>query len=283
VALPGCQASWHGLSPGGIAHEAKRCGQAAVAVPQTGEAEASPTLSRLRPGEHRHLVPIALCTVPEVRITPGLYIYRHSMTSFGTPASPAIMTAFVLELAERIPPLDQRVREACQRDELTVMLAQTLAQEKFVSSITLSHGEDPRFDVPTVLLFSAESWEVSRSSVGVVPAGERDLHLATWHEAVPTATSGYLLVPSTNRLRAISYYRVTPDDEPSAYAMRVGTVFRDEYDEVVWENDDDRCHLVRYSSGALRCFELNCEDSCGGGVEVDFATGIEHLPCGCPQ
>ena len=193
------------------------------------------------------------------------------------------MSAFALELAGTVPPLDPRVRQVVIQDEYTTRLAEALAEENFVSSITLSDGEDPQVDVPTVLLFSAESWEVSRSTVGVVPTGQRDRNSATWHEAIPTATGGYLLVPNTNRPGAISYYRVTHAAEPSAYAFHVGTVSRGVYDEVVWENDDDRCHLIRYSSGALRCFELNCDDSCGGHVEVDADTGIENLPCGCPR
>jgi hypothetical protein len=205
------------------------------------------------------------------------------MTGFGTPAWPAMMTAFVLELAGTVPPLDRRVRQTLIQDEQTTRLAEALAAESFISSIALSNADDPQLDVPTVLLFSGRSWEVSRSSVGVVPAGQRDRESATWHEAVPTADGGYLLVPNPNRPGAVAFYRTTHDEKQSAYAFRVGMVSRDVYDEVVWENDDDRCHLLRYLSGALRCKERDCADSCSGGIEVDADTGIEHLPCGCPQ
>jgi hypothetical protein len=205
------------------------------------------------------------------------------MTSFEMAAWPATMTAFVLELAGIVPPLDPRIRRTIVEDRPTARLAESLAAETFISSITLSDGENPPFDTPTVLLFSAESWEISRSSVGVVPAERRDPTAATWHEAVPTADDGYLLLPNTGRPRAVSFYRVTPHDARSAHAYRVGTVFRSTYGDVVWEDDDDRCHLIRYLNGALRCVELDCADSCGGGVQVDADTGIEHLPCGCPR
>jgi hypothetical protein len=126
------------------------------------------------------------------------------------------MTAFVLEFAGTVPPLDPRVREALARDEDTSRLAERLAAEDFISSITVSRAENPHLDVPTVLLFSAESWEVSRSSVGIAPVGQRDRESATWHEAVPTADGGYLLVPNLNRPGAVSFYRVRRDEEPSA-------------------------------------------------------------------
>jgi hypothetical protein len=205
------------------------------------------------------------------------------MRSFETPAWPAGMTAFVLDLAGKAPLLDPRVRETFTRDEGATELARVLASENFISFITVSNADDPRLEVPTVLQFSGESWEVSRSSLGVVPAGRRDRGSATWHDAVPTTDGGYLLVPNVNRPGAISFYRVTWDEERSAYALRVGTVSRRALDdEIVWEDDDDRCHLIRYASGGLRCLELDCEQSCGGGAEVDD-NGIEHLPCGCPQ
>ncbi len=101
---------------------------------------------------------------------------------------------------------------------------------------------------------------------------------------LPTADGGYLLVPNVNRRGAISFYRVTRDEQRSAYAFHVGAVSRRASDdEIVWEDDDDRCHLMRYASGYLTCLELDCEQSCGGGAEVDDDSGIEHLPCGCPQ
>lgn len=193
------------------------------------------------------------------------------------------MTAFVLDLAGKVPPLHPRVRESFTRDEDATRIARALAAENFISSITVSNADDPQLGVPTVLLFSGESWEVSRSSVGVVPAGQRDRGSTTWHDAFPTADGGYLLVPNVNRPGAISFYRVTRDEERSAYAFHVGTVSRHAFhDEIVWEDDDDRCHLIRYASGDLRCLELDCGQSCGGGAEVDDS-GIEHLPCGCPQ
>lgn len=191
------------------------------------------------------------------------------------------MTALVLDLTGRVPPLHPRVRETFTRDEGATRLARALAAEDFISSITVSNADDPQLGVPTVLLFSGKSWEISRSTVGVVPAGQRDRGSSTWHDAFPTADGGYLLVPNVNRPGAISFYRVTHDEERSAYACHVGTVSRHD-DEIVWEDDDDRCHLIRYASGELRCLELDCEQSCGGGAEVDDS-GIEHLPCGCPQ
>src|SRR5579859_771110 len=203
------------------------------------------------------------------------------MTIFEPPAWPANMTAFALDLAGRVPPLDPRVRETFTRDEDATRLARGLAAEDFISSITLSKADDPQLEVPTVLLFSGKSWEVSRSTIGIVPAGERDRGSATWHDAFPTADGDYLLVPNVNRPGAISFYRVTRDEERSAYAFQVGTVSRRD-DEIVWEDYDDRCHLIRYASGELRCLELDCKQSCGGGAEVDDS-GIEHLPCGCPQ
>ena len=204
------------------------------------------------------------------------------MTSFQTPAWPAGTTAFVLDLAGKVPPLHPTVREAFTRDEKAVELAGALAAEDFIGSITVSNADDPQLEVPTVLLFSGHSWEVSRSSVGVVPTGRRDRRSATWHDAFPTADGRYLLVPNVNRPGAISFYRVTRDEEQSAYAFHVGAVSRGTYGEIVWENDDDRCHLIRYASGELRCRELDCEQSCGGEAEVDDS-GVEHLPCGCPQ
>ena len=194
------------------------------------------------------------------------------------------MTAFVLDLAGKVPPLHPRVRETFTRDEDATRLARALAAENFVSSITVSNADDPQLEVPTVLLFSGESWEVSRSGVGVVPVGQRDRGSATWHDAFPTADGGYLLVPNVNRRGAISFYHVTRDEERSAYAFHVGAVSRRASDdEIAWEDDDDRCHLIRYASGYLTCLELDCEQSCGGGAEVDDDSGIEHLPCGCPQ
>jgi hypothetical protein len=193
------------------------------------------------------------------------------------------MTAFALDLAGRVPPLDAMVRETFTRDEGAAGLARTLASENFISSITVSNADDPQLKVPTVLLFSAESWEVGRSSVGIVPAGQRNRGSAIWHDAFPTADGDYLLVPNVNRRGVISFYRVTLDEERAAYEFHVGAVSRRVFDdEIVWEDDDDRCHLIRYASGALRCLELDCEQSCGGGAEVDDS-GIEHLPCGCPQ
>jgi hypothetical protein len=204
-------------------------------------------------------------------------------TSFQTPASPASMTAFVLDLVGKVPPLDPQVRETFTRDEDATRVARALATESFISSITVSNADDPQLEVPTVLLFSEQSWEVARSSVGAVPAGQRDRGSATWHDAFPTADGRYLLVPNVHRPNAVSFYRVTRDEDRSAYAYHVGAVSRRALDdEIWWEEDDDRCHLIRYASGALECLELDCEQSCGGGADVDNS-GIEHLPCGCPQ
>jgi hypothetical protein len=205
------------------------------------------------------------------------------MTSYATPAWPAIMTAFVLELAGRVPPLDPRVRESFPRNQYTVDAARALAEESFVSSITLSRGEEPLLYDPTVLLFSPSAWEESRSSIGVGPPGQRDQLNANWHQAIPTANGEYLLVPEPTLPGALSYYSVTPDTDPPSFTMRTGTVIRGDDGEVVWQRDDDGCHLVRYATGALRCYVNMCDDACDGGVELDPDTGIEYLPCGCPQ
>jgi hypothetical protein len=66
------------------------------------------------------------------------------MTIFETPAWPANMTAFVLDLAGRVPPLDPRVRETFTRDEDATRLARALAAEDFISSITLSNADGLR-------------------------------------------------------------------------------------------------------------------------------------------
>jgi hypothetical protein len=201
---------------------------------------------------------------------------------FPLPVWPAAMTAFALELAGTVPPLDPRVRGALEGDESIDQITEALAAEDFISSITLSNVADPQLDVPIVLLFSAEEWRAVRDALGVVPVGELDPAEARWHEAVPTADGEYLLVPRSDRPGAISFYRATFDDVLSAFAFRIGKVWRGSYGDVVWENDDDRCHLVRYIDGGLKCHERDCRDACSGAVELDEATGIHHLPCGCP-
>lgn len=205
------------------------------------------------------------------------------MTSFETPAVPASLTAFVLDIAGRVPPLDPRVRETFTRDEGVTRAARALAEESFISSITVSDADDPRLEVPTVLLFSKQSWEIARSGVGLVAAGQRYRGSRTWHDAFPTADGRYLLVPDVHRPDAVSFYRVTRDEKRAVYDYRVGAVSRRAADdEILWDNEDESCWLVRYVSGQLECFELNCKESCGGEAEVDDS-GVEHLPCGCPQ
>jgi hypothetical protein len=205
------------------------------------------------------------------------------MTSFATPAWPASTTAIALNLAGKVPPFHPAVLDTLTRDEEATEVARALAAEDFISTITVSDGDGPQLEWPTVLLFSRASWEVSRASLGVVPARRRDRRSATWHDAFPTADGRYLLVPNVNRPRAVCYYLVTYDEERTAFAYRVGAVSRRVLDdEVVWEDDDDRCHLVRYATGALTCNERDCDQSCGGEAEVDDS-GVEHLPCGCPQ
>jgi hypothetical protein len=192
------------------------------------------------------------------------------------------MTAFALEAAGTVPSLDPRVREALGGDEAIAEITEALAADDFISSITLSNVAEPQLDVPTVLMFSAQEWEAVRKALGVARAGELDPAAARWHEAVPTSKGDYLLVPRSDRPGAISFYRATFDEVLSAFAFRIGKVFRGTYGDVVWENDDDRCHLARYVDGGLRCNERDCGDACSGAVELDEATGIEHLPCGCP-
>jgi hypothetical protein len=192
------------------------------------------------------------------------------------------MTAFALEAAGTVPPIDPRVREAAGGDEAIAQITEALAPADYISSITLSHAAEPQLDVPTVLFFSAEEWRAVRAALGVAPLGVLDPSAARWHEAVPTAAGGYILVPRSDQAGAISFYRASFDDVLSAFAFRIGKVFRGVYGDVVWESDDDRCHLVRYADGGLSCYERDCRDSCGGAVELDEATGIEHLPCGCP-
>lgn len=201
---------------------------------------------------------------------------------FPLPVWPAAMTAFALEAAGLVPPLDPRARLALGGDEAIDQITESLAAEDFISSITLSNVTEPRLDVPTVLLFSAEEWGGVRGALGVAPVGELDPAAASWHEAVPTANGEYVLVPRSDRPGAISFYRATFEDALSAFAFRIGKVWRGVYGDVAWESDDDRCHLIRYVDGRLECLERDCGDSCGGAVELDEATGIEHLPCGCP-
>ena len=195
------------------------------------------------------------------------------MTIFETPAWPANMTYSVCNSSPRagglvFSPAASIVVESGETshgDEDATRLARALAAEDFISSITLSNADDPQLEVPTVLLFSGKSWEVSRSTVGIVPAGERDRGSATWHRcSSPPPMAATYVVPNVNRPLngAISFYRVTRDEERSAYAFHVGTVSRRD-DEIVWEDDDDRCHLIRYASGELSCLELDCEQSYG--------------------
>jgi hypothetical protein len=134
----------------------------------------------------------------------------------------------------------------------------------------------------TVLLFSAESWAQTQSDLGAVPPGERTRESPIWRTAVPLAEDGHLLTSDPNRPGAVSFYRATRNERRAAFEFRVGTVSRSVYDEVVWENGDDRCHLTRYFSGALRCVRVKCDDSCSGGIEVDPKTGAQSLPCGRP-
>ncbi|WP_422262784.1 hypothetical protein [Mycobacterium sp.] len=192
------------------------------------------------------------------------------------------MTAFVLALAGRVPPLDQRIRDQIRHDDVTIELARRLAHEPFVQSITLSNADDPQLDEPTVLVFSAESWAHSRSALDVVPPGERARQAALWHTAVPLADGGYLLTPDPDRPDAVSFYRATRDDRREAFQFRAGTVFRRGYNEIVWQERDDRCHLIRYFSGILECHRVECDDDCNGAIQVDPNTGAQSLPCGCP-
>ena len=193
------------------------------------------------------------------------------------------MTAAVLNLRGDIPLLHPRVSNLFSLDEDVARMAQSLIEEGAVPPITVSNADDPQLGVPTVLLFSSESWGISRSSVALDTSNSYEHEASIWHDAFPTAEGGYLLVPNVNLFGVISSYKVTRDEERSAYAFHVGTMSRQtSKDEVVWEEYDNRCHFIRYADGALQCLEVGCDHSCGGQPVVDDA-GVEHLPCGCPQ
>jgi hypothetical protein len=198
------------------------------------------------------------------------------------PAWPATTTALALELAGTVPLLDPRVRDELIQDETTTELVRRLADEPFIRQITMSRADDPRLEDPTVLLFSDESWGAIQKDVGVVAPGERAREFALWHTAVPLANGGYLLTPDPIRPGVVSFYRATRDESEAAFEFRVGTVSRGAYDEIVWEKNDDRCHLIRYFSGKLQCRRVNCTDDCAAEVEIDPKTGAQSMPCGCP-
>jgi hypothetical protein len=204
------------------------------------------------------------------------------VTSFATRWPPSV-TALALDLVGAIPPLHPSTRGILLESDDISDAARRLTEEEFLRSITLSKGDDPELDVPTVLLFPRASWSAIQAMLGVTSPGEQPHDSVLWHDAIPTADDDVLLIPGSPDFRSASYYRATSGMSPDIrYALRAGFVLRRADDEVVWEDQDDRCHLIRYASGRLACHDLNCGRSCGGPAEVDDS-GIEHLPCGCPE
>ncbi|MDO2387117.1 hypothetical protein QRB41_27835 [Mycobacterium avium subsp. hominissuis] len=203
------------------------------------------------------------------------------MTGVGMPAWPATMAAFVLELAGIVPPLDPRVRNELAQNEESVELAQRLAEEPSLQDIVFSDADHPSLHTPTVLSFTAESWAQARSGLGIVERGQGERIAAIWHTAVPLVNGDYLLTPDPGHPEAVSFYRATRNDDEGAIDFRVGTASRGPY-EVVWEDNDDRCHLRRFFNGLLQCKVVGCSEVCHRGIEVDPITGAQSFPCGCP-
>lgn len=197
------------------------------------------------------------------------------------PAWPATMTAFVLELAGVTPALDASVRDELAKDAESLDLARHLAKEPFLSQIEFADASQPPLGSPIVLSFTAASWAHARSGLGVVDQREDARIRAIWHTAVPLESGDYLLAPDPTRPEAVSFYRAARDEAESAYDFRVGTAYQGPY-EIVWEDNDDRCHLRRFFNGLLQCTVAGCSDVCHRGIEVDPVTGAESFPCGCP-
>jgi hypothetical protein len=197
------------------------------------------------------------------------------------PAWPATMTAFVLELAGIVPPLDPWARTGLDKDEDSLELAQRLADEPALQGIVFSDADNPPLNTPTVLSFTAQSWARASADLGVVNHEEHGRIAAVWHTAVPLANGDFLLTPEPSRPAAVSFYSVTRNDEVGAFDFRPGTVYNGPY-EVVWERNDDHCHLRRFFNGFLQCNVVGCAEVCHRGIVVDPATGAQSFPCGCP-
>jgi hypothetical protein len=190
-------------------------------------------------------------------------------------ASPALVA---LRAAGLLPDLRPDLAEML--DSQMTPIAAALLASGVAKSIIVNDASNPLSEVPCVLQFSKAGWAIARA--GIADGGRRDGHAAVLHDALPTADGSVVLAPNLNRVDAAAVYTVVRDEERMLDRYRVAVVRQVSEDEVVWEGGDNRCTLVRYSSGALECHDADCEQACGGPTVTDD-TGVEHVPCGCPH